>query len=135
MNGAGEGMHDEAFTQADSSAIARRIRNVLSGVAVDCACKGRIEAALDRFAEIESERMARRELGEARHQRQRIHALLQLLDDVDHVSTHEVDAGVFAELAHLFDDVAASAQAGALAMRRLCDVGASGRPDPDTDGA
>lgn len=126
-------MDTDAIAETDASEVARRIRNILSGVALDCACRERIDAALDRFADIEAERVARRELVEARHQRKRIQALLRLLNEVEIVTAHEADRGVFAELALLFEDVAVSAHAGAHAMRRLAEAGERHRRDPDTD--
>ena len=101
------------------SQVTRRIQNVLVGVELDRASRERLDDALNRFAELEAGRARLRGLANARHQRQRIASILDLLAELEDLTVNEVDASVFTELALLFDDVVSSARSGAAAMREL----------------
>lgn len=102
-----------------TDAVVRRITAILTTADLDCACRTRLASALDRFAKLEHERHRRRDLHEARRQRQRIASLIALLAELDEISSDEADAGVYCEMALLFDDVAGCAALGAHAMRAL----------------
>lgn len=99
--------------------FARRLRAVLADVKLDCAGRQQLEAALDRFVSLESERSMRDELRLARQQLRCIAALIKLLEEIDDISPHETDTTVYGEFAALFDDVAVAAQVGSTALRAL----------------
>ena len=102
-----------------SDRVAARIRNVIGSVHLDCDCRKRLNDALDRFLEQEKFRDDRRHLLEARQQRTAISAMLDLLGELEEISWLETDRSAFAEIAHIFDDVAQAALAGAAAMRLM----------------
>ena len=102
-----------------TATVLSRVEAVLRTVELDCTCRARLDDALARFATLEARRQARRDLSEARHQRDLIAGLVALLADLDEVATDEPDASVFGELAHLFDDAAVAAREGAAALRSL----------------
>lgn len=102
-----------------SDRVAARIRNVIGSVQLDCECRKRLNDALDRFLEQEKGRDDRRHLIEARQHRTAISAMLDLLGELEEISWLETDRSAFAEIAHIFDDVAHAAQAGATAMRLM----------------
>ena len=100
-------------------AFVARIRSVIETVALDCDCRQRVNDALGRFIELEQQREARRHLLSSRHHRAAIAALLDLLNELDDISWREADRGVFAEFAHLFEDIAEHALLGAADLRRM----------------
>ena len=102
-----------------TATVLGRVEAVLRTVDLDCTCRARLDDALARVATLEARRQARRDLSEARHQRDLIAGLVALLADLDEVATDEPDASVFDELAHLFEDVANAARDGAAALRGL----------------
>lgn len=102
-----------------TASVIARIEVVLGTVDLDCACRSRLADALARFAALETRREARRELAEARHQRDLVAGIVGLMSDLDEIAWDEADASVYGELAHLFDDVAAAARRGAAALRSL----------------
>lgn len=106
-----------------SSRVARRLRSVLAGVNLDGDCREKLNAALDRFVYLESERSARNELRIARQHLQCIAALIKILEEINHISAHETDATIYHELASLFDDVAEAAKTGSAALRELAHGG------------
>lgn len=107
------------FECGDIDRLTRRIEHILDGAAVNCVCQERLHDALRRFADLEITRLQRHALTTARDQRLRIASILSLMADLEDLNINELDAGVFTELAYLFDDVAGAAHLGALAMRRL----------------
>jgi hypothetical protein len=109
----------DAAVAARGDRIAARIRNVISTVQLDCDCRQRLNDALDRFLEQERYRGDRRWLQEARQQRTAISAMLDLLGELEEISWLETDRTAFGEIAHIFDDVAQAAHAGARAMRTM----------------
>lgn len=108
-----------APTSPSATETAGRLRNLLSQAALDCACRERLEAALTRFTEFEESRASHRAILDARQQRLRIATLAALLEELESLAPADSDDSVFLEFALLFDDVAASALAGAAAMRSL----------------
>lgn len=100
-----------------SDLIAERVRVVLSGLTLDCACRAEVDGALARFADLERRRERRRRLDEAHEQLARIEGIAALLHELDGIAAAEPDGTVFTELACLFDDVAAAAAKGSAAMR------------------
>jgi hypothetical protein len=86
---------------------------------LDCSCRGKLDAALDRFAELQAAQLRRTTLRDARRARAAIATVLELLAELDEVTGAEADRSAYGELADLFDSVAAEAARGALLMRRL----------------
>jgi hypothetical protein len=93
---------------------------------LDCRCRGKLDAALERFEALESRRQLRGLILDARHQAERIGALLELVGELDTVSTDEADLSVFQEIALLFEDIKAAATRGAEDMVRAGGLGLSG---------
>lgn len=104
--------------------LTRRIRNLIGTVALDCDCRQRVNDALQRFVAQEQARQDRRCLMDARQQRASIAALVELLGELEEVSWQEGDRSVFAELAHIFDDIARMATLGSAAMHLISRDGA-----------
>lgn len=100
----------------------RRLAAVIRDVELDCDCRARLDAALARFAALEERRTARAHLADARHQRERIEAILAFLTDLDQLVATEADRSVFTEIAGLFDDIAAAALEGSRAMQMLAEL-------------
>ncbi|MBN9436213.1 MAG: hypothetical protein J0I61_04285 [Bosea sp.] len=96
-----------------------RLRRVLRPEDLDCACRERLDGALERFDQLERRRESRRQLAKARDHKERIAALLGFLSDLDSLTEAENDRSVFEELALLFAEIGRSAQAGAAALREL----------------
>lgn len=103
----------------DTTGLTRRIRNLISTVALDCDCRQRVNDALQRFAAQEQHRHDRQCLMDARQQRASIAALVDLLGELEDVTWQEGDRSVFAELAHIFDDIARMAAQGSAAMQMI----------------
>ena len=97
--------------------LVSRLQGVLSSVDFDCTCREKLEGALERFSALEQRRSLRRGLAEARDQRDRIAAILSFLSELDQVAETEPDRSVFEEMALLFEEIGASAAAGAAAIR------------------
>ena len=114
-----------AFEDPAEATVIRRIRTLIEGVDLDCECRERLDGALARFTTLEHRRMLRRHLTQARQDRERIKALLGLLQEVDDLVATEPDRSVYKELALLFDEVAAIAKEGAAAMNRLAALAAA----------
>lgn len=103
----------------DAPGLTRRIRNLIGTVALDCDCRQRVNDALQRFATQEQHRHDRQCLMDARQQRASIAALIDLLGELEDVTWQEGDRSVFAELAHIFDDIARMAAQGSAAMQMI----------------
>jgi hypothetical protein len=69
--------------------------------------------ALERFEILESRRQIRSMILDARHQSERIAALLELVGELDTVTASETVLGVFEEITLLFEDIARAAARGA----------------------
>ena len=104
---------------ADAGHLTRRIRNLIGTVALDCDCRQRVNDALQRFVTQEQQRHDRQCLMQARQHRASIAALVDLLGELEDVSWQEGDRSVFAELAHIFDDIARMAAQGSAAMQMI----------------
>jgi hypothetical protein len=100
------------------SPLLTRVRAVMDTLDLDCRCRGKLDAALERFEALESRRQLRGLILDARHQTERIGALLELVGELDTVSTDEADLSVFQEIALLFEDIKAAAMRGADDMIR-----------------
>jgi len=85
---------------------------------LDCRCRGKLDAALERFEALENRRQVRVLILDSRHQAERIGALLELFGELDTLSTDEADLSVFREIALLFEDIKAAAMRGAEDMIR-----------------
>ena len=114
-----------AFEDPAEATVIRRIRTLIEGVDLDCECRERLDGALARFTTLEHRRMLRRHLTQARQDRERIEALLGLLQEVDDLVATEPDRSVYKELALLFHEVAAIAKEGAAAMNSLAALAAA----------
>ena len=100
------------------SPLLTRVRAVMDTLDLDCRCRGKLDAALVRFESLENRRQLRGLILDARHQAERIGALLELVGELDTVSTDETDLSVFQEIALLFEDIRAAAARGAEDMVR-----------------
>ena len=105
--------------EEDAGRLTQRIRNLIGTVALDCDCRQRVNDALQRFAAQEQHRHDRQCLMDARQQRASIAALVDLLGELEDVTWQEGDRSVFAELAHIFDDIARMAAQGSAAMQMI----------------
>jgi hypothetical protein len=61
------------------------VRAVMDTLDLDCRCRGKLDAALERFEALESRRQLRGLILDARHQAERIGALLELVGELDTV--------------------------------------------------
>jgi hypothetical protein len=68
---------------------------------------------------LERRRVVRRNLADARAQRDRIEAFLVFLEELDELESTEPDQSVYKEMSLLFDDIASAAEQGAELMRQL----------------
>ena len=105
--------------EEDAGRLTQRIRNLIGTVALDCDCRQRVNDALQRFAAQEQHRHDRQCLMDARQHRASIAALVDLLGELEDVTWQEGDRNVFAELAHIFDDIARMAAQGSAAMQMI----------------
>lgn len=109
----------EAKRRDETEVLLSRLSAILTRLDIDCSCRETLNGAIDRFARLEVRRIARRRLAEARDCKDRIGAILHLLSELDQITEGESDRSVFGEMALLFDEIAASAAAGAAALRRI----------------
>ena len=112
-------------TDSSPSHLLVRVRAVVGTLDLDCRCRGKLEAALERFEALESRRQLRALILDARHQAERIAALLELVGELDTVTTDEADLGVFDEIALLFEDIGAAAARGAADMDKAMSLAAA----------
>jgi len=103
---------------AKPSDLLTRIRAVVGMLDLDCRCRAKLDAALERFEALENRRQVRVLILDSRHQAERIGALLELFGELDTLSTDEADLSVFQEIALLFEDIKAAAMRGAEDMIR-----------------
>lgn len=96
-----------------------RLQVVLTRMDIDCSCRELLGGAMERFANLEAQRLSRRSLLRARDHKDRIDAVLMLLSEIDQINENEKDRTVFVEMALLFDEIARSAAAGAAALRDI----------------
>ncbi|MCB1414319.1 MAG: hypothetical protein KDJ76_14425 [Xanthobacteraceae bacterium] len=96
-----------------------RLQVVLTHMDLDCGCRALLDGALERFSNLEAQRLSRRSLLHARDHKDRIDAILMLLSELDNLSENEKDRTVFVEMALLFDEIRQSAAAGAAALRDI----------------
>jgi hypothetical protein len=122
-------MEDHA-TRPTASHLLTRVRAVLGNLELDCRCRGKLDAALERFEALETRRQLRAVILDARHQAERIAALLELVGELDTVTTDEADLGVFDEMALLFADIGSAAARGAGDMARARSLAAAGSATP-----
>jgi len=102
----------------ETTNLVLRLQRVLLAVDLDCACRARLEGALNRFTSLERRRQNRTALATAREQKDQIIARLAFLAELDEITERESDQTVFEEMALLFDEIGASA-ANAAAVIRL----------------
>ncbi len=111
-----------APTASASSRVIQRVRGIVQGLDLDCECRAKLDGALQRFEALEDRRQFRRFVLDARHQAERIAALLDLSHELDELTMDETDISVFEEIALLFKDIEQAAARGALDMRAARDV-------------
>jgi hypothetical protein len=112
------------------SHLLTRVRAVLGTLDLDCRCRGKLDAALERFETLETRRQVRVLILDARHQAERIAALLELVGELDTVATDEADLGVFDEIALLFADIGSAAARGAGDMAGARSLAFAGSASP-----
>ena len=111
--------------ESDPTHLLVRVRTIVGTLGLDCRCRGKLDAALERFDALETRRQLRALILDARHQAERIAALLELVGELDTVTTNETDLGVFDEIASLFDDIGRAAMRGAEDMVTAKDLAAA----------
>lgn len=109
---------DAQIPETRPSRLLTRIRTVMGALDLDCRCRGKVDAALERFETLETRRQLRGLILDARHQAERIAALLELVGELDTITMDEPDLSVFTEIALLFEDISAAAARGAEDMVR-----------------
>jgi len=114
MEGSGQ-----AHMAGHLSNAVRRIRTVIMNTALDCDCRDRVENALRRFEALEHLRDQKRFLDDARQQRRTIETILDLLREIDELGFQDMDEGVLAEAALLFDDIVTAATAGSQSIKLI----------------
>jgi hypothetical protein len=122
-------MEDHAM-RPRASHLLTRVRAVLGNLELDCRCRGKLDAALERFESLETRRQLRAVILDARHQAERIAALLELVGELDTVTTDEADLGVFDEIALLFADIGSAAARGAGDMAKARSLAPAGSALP-----
>lgn len=110
-------MFSRAIDANDGLDVVRRLRATLAQAGLDCTCRQVLDGAFERFETLESRRLSKRLLTEARDHKDRIAALLGLLSELDQVTEAENDGTVFEEMALLFEEIGLSAATGAAAVR------------------
>ena len=121
---------EDPVSRPRTSHLLTRVRAVLGTLELDCRCRGKLDAALERFEALETRRQLRAVILDARHQAERIAALLELVGELDTVTTDEADLGVFDEIALLFADIGSAAARGAGDMARARSLAAAGSATP-----
>lgn len=116
-----------AGQRADLTVVSR-LAALLKDVQLDCQCRSRLDEALARFVSLEEQSTASGHLDAARQHRDRIHAALGFLQDLDELVAAEPDRSVYMDFTLLFEDIAATARAGSEAMRQLAAVPPSAEP-------
>jgi hypothetical protein len=102
--------HHETF---DDSSVVTRLRRGLAEAGLDCACRDKANALLDRIGG-EVDRATRdAALGEARKMRDAILVVVALLGELDDLGVDELDKSAFGEIAALFRDLSDFADHGA----------------------
>jgi hypothetical protein len=119
--------HPDPASKPSPSQLLTRVRAVVGSLDLDCRCRGKVDAALERFESLETRRQLRGLILDARHQAERIAALLELVGELDTLTTDEADLSVFEEIALLFEDIRAAAARGAEDMVRAKTLGPDGR--------
>jgi hypothetical protein len=122
-------MEDHA-AKPNPSHLLTRVDAVVGSLDLDCRCRGKLDAALERFETLETRRQVRALILDARHQAVHIAALLELVGELDTVTTDEADLGVFAEIALLFADIGSAAARGAGDMARARSLAPAGSALP-----
>jgi hypothetical protein len=112
-------MQDSKPQTENTAALMSRLQAVLAHTDLDCDCKETVRTAIDRFASLEQRRLMRRCMATARDHKERIIAILSLLQELNQVSEIEPDRSVFSEMALLFEDIASLAKSAAHNVRAV----------------
>ena len=112
-------MSSEESPRDNAAALMSRLQAVLAHIDLDCECKETVRTAIERFASLEKRRLTRRFVASARDHKERIVAILSLLQELNQITEIESDRTVFTEMALLFDDIALSASAAASSLRAV----------------
>lgn len=113
---------EEQSTKQTPLHLLDRVRAVLGTLELDCRCRAKLDDALEQFDALESRRQLRAQILNARHQAERIAALLELIGELDTIRIDETDLGVFDEIELLFADIGLAAACGAEDMARARDL-------------
>lgn len=108
-----------AVAPEDADSGIERLTRVLAQADLDCWCRENLTRAIERFEELEAQRRQRRSLDAAYASRREILGLLVFLEDLDRIMDPAFDRAVCAEMAQVFDDMAAAARRGADSLRTL----------------
>ena len=103
----------DLVARPEPTPLSTRFRAVMDTLELDCQCRSKLDAALERFGALEQRRQLRGLILDARRQADRIATLLELVGELNAVSTDESDLSVFKEIALLFEDIKAAAARGA----------------------
>ena len=114
-------------TELGPSYLLVRVRAVVRTLDLDCGCRRKLDVALEQFEILESRRQLRGLILDARHQAERIAALLDLVGELDTVTANETDLGVFDEITLLFEDIGRAAAHGAEDMVAARSLAAAGK--------
>lgn len=111
-----------AAAAEDAEGGIERLTRVLAQADLDCWCRENLTRAIERFEALEAQRRQRRSLDAAYAGRREILGLLVFLEDLDRIMDPAFDRAVCAEMAQVFDDMAAAARRGADSLRTLAEA-------------
>jgi hypothetical protein len=128
-----EGMAERAMAELAAgepppATVVQRVRGIVASLDLDCACRTKLDGALQRFEALEDRRQFRRLILDGRNQVERIAALLDLARELDELTMDEPDLSVFEEIALLFEGMRDAAARGANDMRAARHVRAPAGP-------
>ncbi|MEQ8297988.1 MAG: hypothetical protein RIB55_16065 [Nitratireductor sp.] len=104
---------------AGERSTVERLRQGLEDAELDCRCRARADAILERIGAEEDVATRAAALSDARKMRDAIVLVTTLLDELDSLQPDEPDRTAFSEIGDLFDDIGDFAAHGAAAAR-LC---------------
>ncbi|PSM16877.1 hypothetical protein [Nitratireductor sp. StC3] len=104
---------------AGERSAVERLRQGLREAELDCRCRARADAILERIGAEDDLATRAGALTDARKMRDAIVLVTTLLDELDSLQPDEPDRSAFSEIADLFDDIGDFAAHGAAAAR-LC---------------
>ncbi|MDK1493617.1 hypothetical protein QN219_26845 [Sinorhizobium sp. 7-81] len=112
---------NETAEDENLATVISQIRRLIDGASLECGCRARVDELLLRFESLTARQREKRMLDQARRQRRRIAAIMELLHELDEIGYDDADRSVLVEARLLFEDIAEAAHQGA----RLLDVAAA----------